>query len=462
VPEESTTTKGNSKANKDSAMEEKRNTVTLRKAIRLRNAVALYASSVLGSGVLVLPGLAAQIAGPASIIAWILLSVASYPFAFTFASLSARRPESGGVYSFAKEAFGVQVSTVTGWLFGLWVITGAPAVTLIAASYLGYAFPLSRAETFIIAFGIILTAFIINYRGIVLSNKVQLTVVGAIVALLAATIVASVLLVRPQNFTPFLPNGILPVGTAAALIFWSYLGYENTSNVAEEFEHPERDFHRSIILSVLLISGLYIAIALVTIGTLAYEAGGSVAPFAAILSNVMGRYGAQGTALLAVFIIFGTVNAYTTGVSRLFYAVAKDGGFPKIMDHLSSGSHAPDRVLITMLGSIAGVLTFYYFSQVNLETALLVPSGAAIFVYVVGSAAGVKILRRGIRGVKKELVFPMISLAISLLVLPFVGPLLVVSFVVIATALVYVTIFHLCYPMTYWTLNKARSLSVPA
>jgi amino acid efflux transporter len=442
VPEESTTTKGNSKANKDSAMEEKRNTVTLRKAIRLRNAVALYASSVLGSGVLVLPGLAAQIAGPASIIAWILLSVASYPFAFTFASLSARRPESGGVYSFAKEAFGVQVSTVTGWLFGLWVITGAPAVTLIAASYLGYAFPLSRAETFIIAFGIILTAFIINYRGIVLSNKVQLTVVGAIVALLAATIVASVLLVRPQNFTPFLPNGILPVGTAAALIFWSYLGYENTSNVAEEFEHPERDFHRSIILSVLLISGLYIAIALVTIGTLAYEAGGSVAPFAAILSNVMGRYGAQGTALLAVFIIFGTVNAYTTGVSRLFYAVAKDGGFPKIMDHLSSGSHAPDRVLITMLGSIAGVLTFYYFSQVNLETALLVPSGAAIFVYVVGSAAGVKILRRGIRGVKKELVFPMISLAISLLVLPFVGPLLVVSFVVIATALVYVTIFH--------------------
>ena len=62
----------------------------LRKAITLRYAVALYVSSVLGSGVLVLPGLAAKIAGPGSLVAWIFLSIASYPFAYTFASLSAR------------------------------------------------------------------------------------------------------------------------------------------------------------------------------------------------------------------------------------------------------------------------------------------------------------------------------------------------------------------------------------
>ena len=120
---------------------------TLRKAIKLRHAVALYTSSVLGSGILIVPGLAAQIAGPASILAWILLSLASYPFAITFASLSSRRPESGGIYSFAKEAFGQKAATVTGWLFALWVVTGAPAVTLISASYLMYAFPLDRAQS---------------------------------------------------------------------------------------------------------------------------------------------------------------------------------------------------------------------------------------------------------------------------------------------------------------------------
>lgn len=178
--------------------------------------MALYASSVLGSGVLVLPGLAAKIAGPGSILAWILLSLASYPFAYTFASLSARRPESGGIYSFAKESFGIPTATVTGWLFVLWVVTGAPAVALIAASYLGYAFPFTRAETFIVAFGIILSAYVVNYRGIVVSNKVQLAVIGSIVALLLATVVSSIYLVKPQNFTPFLPHGLIPVGTASS------------------------------------------------------------------------------------------------------------------------------------------------------------------------------------------------------------------------------------------------------
>ncbi|TLY00282.1 MAG: amino acid permease, partial [Thaumarchaeota archaeon] len=286
----------------------------LRKAITLRYAVALYVSSVLGSGVLVLPGLAAQLAGPASLLAWVLLSIVSYPFAYTFASLSARKPEAGGIYSFTKESFGVRVATVTGWLFALWFVTGGPAVMLIAASYVAYAFPMSRAETFVVAGGIIFSVFVVNYRGIVMSNKVQLAVVVSIVALLLATVISSSYLVRLENLEPFLPNGLLPIGVCAALIFWSFLGYENVSNVAEEFSDPKKDFHRSILLSVALVSGLYVAVAFVTVGTLSYKSGGSVAPFAAILSNVLGVYGAIGTAILAVFIIFGTANAYMTGM----------------------------------------------------------------------------------------------------------------------------------------------------
>ena len=116
--------------------------------------------------------------------------------------------------------------------------------------------------------------------------------------------------------------------------------------MAEEFENPQRDFHRSIILSVVLISILYVSVTFVTIGTDAYRAGGSIAPFAVILSNVVGRYGAAGTALLAIFIIFGTVNAYTTGMSRVFYAVSRDGGFPRALDHLNEKTKVPDRALI--------------------------------------------------------------------------------------------------------------------
>jgi amino acid efflux transporter len=412
---------------------------SLRRAIKLRNAVALYASSVLGSGILILPGLAAKIAGPASLIAWVFLSLASYPFAYTFATLSARRPESGGVYSFAREGFGFRIATVTGWLFMLWEVTGAPAVTLIAASYLAYAFPLSRAETFIIASTVICLAFLVNYRGIVLSNRVQLAVIGSIVALLGATIIGSLLFVRASNFSPFFPDGLLPVGTAASLIFWSYLGYENVSNVAEEFENPKRDFHRSIILSAAIIGLLYIMVAFVTIGTLAYNSGGSDAPFAAILSHILGPYGAAGTAILAVFIIFGTVNAYTTGMSRVFYAVARDGGFPKALAHINTKTKVPDLALIGPFACIVPVLLVFYFFNIDLETALLIPSGAAILIYVVGCATGIRILGRE-KAWSRDRLFPWISLIISLVVLPFVGPLLGVSLAVAAAALIYCSI----------------------
>ena len=389
----------------------------LKKAIKLRHAVALYVSSVLGSGVLVLPGLAAQIAGPASLVAWAVLAVASYPFAFTFASLSSRRPESGGIYGFAKESFGFPTAVVSGWLFAFWYISAAPAATLIAASYLAYAFPMSKFAIFLVAGIILCLAFVINYRGIVFSNRIQLAVIAVIIALLLAAVLFSVGSMKAGNFVPFAPNGLLAIGTAGALIFWSYLGYENVSNVAEEFEDPQRDFQRSILLSVILISGLYLAVAVVTIGTLAYKAGGSVAPFAAIFSNVLGSYGRDGTAILAIVIIFATVNAYTAGMSRVVLAVARDHGLPKWLDHVDKNSGTPTRSLMLLFGSSILALTLYYFFQVDLQTALLIPSGAAILIYIIGSAAGIRLLVD--RGWQR--IFPWISLILSIVLLPFVG-----------------------------------------
>lgn len=418
-------------------------TSSLRKTITTRHAVALYVSSVLGSGVLVLPGLAAQIAGPASLVAWVILSLASYPFAYTFASLSARRPESGGIYAFAKESHGQPVAVVAGWLFAFWHITGAPAATLIAASYLAYAFPMTRLDMFLVAGGIILLAFVINFRGIVFSNKVQLAVVVSIVLLLIAAVVMSSGSVAMQNFSPFLPNGVLSVGTAAALIFWSFLGYENVSNVAEEFENPKRDFHRSIAVSVVLISGLYIAVAFVTVGTLAYESGGSVAPFAAIFGSVLGSHGAVGTALLAVVIIFATVNAYTAGMSRVILAVARDGGLPRWLEHIDAKSGAPTRSLATLSGLALGMLVVYYFLNVNLQTVLLIPSGAAVLIYIIGSSAGVRLLKEP--GSRRLL--PWISLLMSIAILPFVGFL---AFASIATAV-------LAFAYVQWK-NRSRTV----
>src|SRR5467141_4044800 len=413
----------------------------LRRVLTLRHAVAIYVSSLLGSGIFVIPGLAARIAGPASIISWILLSLASYPFAYTFAKLSARNPESGGIYAFAREGLGRGASAATAWLFLAWSVLGAPAATVAAASYLTFVLPLNRPDVFLVAAAILIGAFGVNYLGIRFTGRVQVATVGAILAALAIAVVASAPRISPVNFTPILPNGLASIGTAAALIMWSYLGYENTSNVAEEFRNPERDFHRSVVISVVLISALYLAVAVVTVGTGAYNVGGGVTPFAAMMSGAFGSYGGMFVAVLAVFVTFGTVNAYVAGMARVYYAAARDGVFPETLARVDRKTGVPHHALVFLIVLVLLSLSVFYVLDVDFVSAFLMASGAAVLTYVIGSAAGIRLLKE--RGWQRAL--PWISLAVSVVLLPFIGPLLLASVAIAGAGL-----------LASWAISRPR------
>src|SRR6266571_3368325 len=217
--------------------------------------------------------------------------------------------------------------------------------------------------------------------------------------------------------------GPASIVTAAALIVWSYLGYENTSNVAEEFRDPERDFHRSVVISVILISGLYLAVAFVTVGTGAYLIGGGVTPFAAMMSDAFGTYGGAIVALLAVFVTFGTVNAYVAGMARVYYAAARDGVFPKMLAAVDRRTGVPHHALVFLIVLVLVGLLAFYVLDVDFVSAFLMASGAAILTYVIGSVAGIRLLNE--RGIRR--VLPWISLLVSLALLPFIGALLAAS-----------------------------------
>ena len=397
--------------------------MSFRKIITVRHAVAIYVSSVLGAGILVIPGLAARTAGAGSLLAWALVSLASYPFAFTFSRLSARNPTSGGIYAFATEAFGHGVSSMTAWLFVAWVALGAPAITLAAGTYLAYAFPISGPEIYAVAAGILLLAYGINLRGIRLSGRVQVAIVTLMVAIMALGVAASSPGVMASNFVPLFPDGVLSVGVASALIVWSYFGYENVSNIAEEFKDPKRDFGRSVTVSVILISALYMAVAFTVVGTGAYRSGGGVTPFADMMSKVFGSYGGVVVSLFAVLIIFSTVNAYTAGMGRVVYAAASDGNLPRFLARIDPETGVPRRALVALLVMILVSLTVYYLVGIDLQSAFLATSGVAVLTYVVGSASGMRLLK----GRGREKVLPILSLGTSLVLLPFIGPLLVAS-----------------------------------
>ena len=111
------------------------------------------------------------------------------------------------------------------------------------------------------------------------------------------------------------------------------------------------------------------------------------------------------------------MNAYTTGISRVIYATAKDGGLPKLLDRVNGKTRVPDRALMLLLGLSWTTLLLFYVFDVPLETELLTPSGAGILVYIIGSSSGIKLLK--VKGAKK--LFPWISLTISIVMLSFVG-----------------------------------------
>jgi amino acid efflux transporter len=120
-------------------------------------------------------------------------------------------------------------------------------------------------------------------------------------------------------------------------------------------------------------------------------------------------------------------------MSRVILAVARDRGLPKWLDFVDRRNGTPTRALMMLSGLSMCMLTVYYYFDVNLQTALLIPSGSAVLIYIVGSAAGIRLLKE--RGLKRTL--PWISLVISIAVLPFVGILALASVLTGLVAFVY-------------------------
>ena len=416
-----------------------KNNNTDEKSITFRHAVSIYMASVLGGGILVLPGLAAQEAGSLSILAWIIMSVVSYPFAFTFSRLALRNPRSGGIYTFTSEAYGPYVSNGVGWLFLTWVALGAPAISLAAASYLSFALPMTELEIFGFALFLMLAVAVINFLGIRFSALVQMLIIVAIVGILVLSIASSLFRISPVNFAIASGNNAFySVGSSMALIIWAYFGYENVPNLAGEFVDPVRDLRRSVTFSVVIIGVLYVALSIVIVGTRAYIAGGSIAPFSVILSSLFGRFGRISAAVIAVVAIFSTMNAYYAGVSKLIQTLAGNGGIPKLFSRSShrTGAASMSILLLFSLGLIG--LLLYGILHISYTTAFLAVSGAGVLTYIAGSASGIKLL--SISGWGKLL--PWISLIVSIVILFFIGYVIVVSIAAFCLSLLYTRHFH--------------------
>lgn len=375
---------------------------------------ALYIGAVLGTGVIALPAIAANMAGPASLLAWLALILLSIPLAATFSALGARYPDSGGISTSVNLAFGSYPAAVVGWCFLLAVPVGSPAAAIFAGAYVEAAIGGGTATLMLTAFSLVLAITLINAFGVTVSGKAQVLVAGLLLAFLVTAVSASLPHLQGHNLHPFAPHGWLAVASAAGLLVWSFAGWEAITYLAAEFRQPARDMPRAAAAAVVIIGILYFAVAAATILVLGSRADATAAPLALLLAVAFGGPVKMLAAVVALLLTAGTMNAYFAGAAKLGAALGRDGALPKWFAHGSEAGGVPRRSLLSLAILTLIVLTATAVAHLRVEALVLMTTGAFVVVYILGTAAALRLLEPrtwGRRAALLALIFDILLLA---------------------------------------------------
>ncbi len=346
---------------------------------------ALYIGAILGPGLLLLPGLAAAEAGPASILAWLALLGLSGLFAAVFSALGRRIPSAGGVMGYVTASLGPRAGRATGWMFLAGVVGGAPIVCLIGASYvteLTGGGQLARAG---VAAALLLTVIGLAARGLRASATALVVLVSLLAGVVVAAVAGSAAAARASNWAPFAPHGYLSVGSAAATLMFSFVGWEAVAPLTTRFADPARQLPRAVAIALAVTTALYLGLAVATISVLGPRAATDV-PLAGLLSHAVGPAGPDVAAVAAIVLTIGATNAYIGGAAAIAGQLAQATGGRR--------RSAPMRQLLAAI-AVAGLLLIILYGLRIVGAAALVAVPTALFltVYLGAMAAAMRVLR---------------------------------------------------------------------
>jgi len=363
-------------------------------SVGLLQASALYIAAVLGTGILVLPALAATTAGPGSIIAVLAVLGLSIPLAGTFAALASRFPDSGGVATYVRLALGATAARMAGYWFFFGVCVGAPVVAILGSTYLVSMFGGDRWVVVVVAVLILVPPFISNSFGLRASGTVQLVLTGALVVIVVAVVVLAAPALDPANFTPLLPHGWAGVGAAISLFVWAFAGWEAVTHIAAEFRNPRRTIPLATAIAIVAVGLAYLALQVVTIGVLGDRAGSSAVPLLDLVATTAPGVGRVVVATIAAVVALGVMNAYLGAFAKLGASLGRDGDLPRWISAGSEAGGIPRRSLAVVGVLILGYLSALVLTGLELTPFILIHTSCMVAVYALGMVAALRILER--------------------------------------------------------------------
>jgi amino acid transporter len=222
----------------------------LERDLGLYTTITVSIGAMIGSGLFVLPGLAAGKAGPSVILAYFLAGLLVLPAALSKAEMATAMPESGGTYLYIDRAMGPLVGTISG--LGAWFsLVFKSAFALVGlGGYLVVVLPLPGAQLTLVSLGLAGILVAVNIVGVKQSGRLQALLVSFVLLVLVAVGAEGIIQVRPEQFRPFFEKGTGGLLAATGFVFVSYAGVTKIASIAEEVERPDRNLPLGILISV--------------------------------------------------------------------------------------------------------------------------------------------------------------------------------------------------------------------
>ncbi|GBE21737.1 putative amino acid permease YhdG [bacterium BMS3Bbin01] len=329
--------------------------IRVKRELGLYSVITISLGAMIGSGIFVLPGLAAKIAGPAVILAYVLAGIVVLPAALSKAEMATAMPEAGGTYVFIDKAMGPLMGTVAG--LGVWFsLIFKAAFSLVGLG--AYLVMFSDAPVKPVALALAGALIVINVAGVKQTAGVQKTVVTGVLLMLGIFIARGIPHVNVANLQPFLGEGFEGLIVATGVIFVSYAGVTKVASIAEEIKDPGRTIPRGILGSVGLMMLIYPVVVLVMVGVVGSgELAGTVVPVADAARAFLGEIGVDVVSAIAVLALISMANAGLLASSRYPFAMSRNALAPIVLQRLSRRSTPFVSIVVT--GSVMLLLVAF-------------------------------------------------------------------------------------------------------
>jgi APA family basic amino acid/polyamine antiporter len=358
----------------------------------------LVIGAIIGADIYVASSFGAQFLGPFSLVVWVVAGAIAIIIALCFAQAATLLPKVGGPYAYAKGAWGPFAGFIVGWSLWLAEWISLAVFPLAFTRYLMFFYP-NLDFTIQILVKILFVAFlaITNIIGVKAAGKINDILTIAKLSPLVFFVVAGItwILLNPSaassNFSPLTPFGFAGFGSAVVLIFWAYAGFEISTIPAEDIDKPGKTIPKAVIIGISIVTIFYLTTNVILFGVRNWnQLATDPAPLAAASNSILTSnafWALIGGAIVgvgALISVAGSDESGMIGTSRLGYALAADGLFPKVFTRIHRKYKTPYASIIiqsvtALIASIVGGLNLLISVSVFFLAIAYLATSASVF-----------------------------------------------------------------------------------